>query len=116
MCMGVEAMKGRILLGVVAALFVMSTPASARFYLTESDFAYLAALNLEKSKSIIHSLGPREEARLHAEINDRKTEKSPCDRAKIVTDTLMEFMSHRRWEQIHPGQFWEDRPDRGGAN
>jgi predicted NAD/FAD-binding protein len=65
---------------------------------------------------MLHNLGPKEEARLHAEINDRRTEKSPSDRAKIVTDTLAQFLSHRRWEQTHPGQFWEDRPvsDRGG--
>jgi hypothetical protein len=102
-------MKRRILLGVAATLLGISTPALARFYLTDSDFAYLATLNLDKSKSILSNLGPKEEATLHAEINDQRTEKSPSDRAKIVTDTLTEFLSHRRWEQIHPGQMWGDR-------
>ena len=109
-------MKCCILLGMAVGLLGISTPALARFYLTDSDFAYLATLNFDKSKSILHDLGPKEEATLHAKINDQKTEKSPSDRAKIVTDTLAEFLSHRRWEQMHPGQFWEDRPggDRGG--
>jgi len=111
-------MKGFRLLAVAAAVLVISIPASARFYLTDSDFAYLATLNFDTSKSIIRSLGPREEAMLHAAINDQKTEKNPSDRAKIVTDTLGQFMSHRRWEQMHPGQFWEDQPvdDRGVRN
>lgn len=105
-------------LGMAAGLLGFLTPALARFYLTDSDFAYLATLNFDKSKSILYNLGPKEEATLHAEINDQKTEKSPSARAKIVTDTLTEFLSHRRWEQMHPGQFWEDHPegDRGGHN
>jgi hypothetical protein len=112
------AMKGFSLVGVAAAVLAISTPALARFYLTESDFAYLATLNFDTSKSIIRSLGPREEATLHAAINDQKTEKNPSDRAKIVTDTLAQFMSHRRWEQLHPGQVWRDQPldDREGQN
>lgn len=111
-------MKGFNSLGVAAAVLVISTPALARFYLTESDFAYLATLNFDTSKSIIHNLGPREEATLHAVINDQKTEKNPSDRAKIVADTLAQFMSHRHWEQMHPGQVWEDQPldDREGGN
>jgi len=109
-------MKRCVLLGIAAGLLAISTPALARFYLTDSDFAYLATLNFDKSKSIIYNLGPKEEATLHAEINDRKTEKNPSDRAKIVTDTLTEFLSHRHWEQMHPGQMWGDRPEgeRGG--
>jgi hypothetical protein len=94
-------------LGMAAGLLAVSTPALARFYLTESDFAYLATLNVDTS-----NLGPKEEATLHAEINDRKTEKSPSDRAKIVTDTLSEFLIHRRWEQMHPGKLWEDPRER----
>jgi len=111
-------MKGFSVLGLAAVVLVISTPTLARFYLTESDFAYLATLNFDTSKSIIHSLGPREEATLHAAINDQKTEKNPSDRAKIVTDTLTQFMSHRRWEQMHPGQLWGDQPldDREGRN
>lgn len=99
-------MKRCMWLGMAAGLLGVSTPALARFYLTESDFAYLATLNFDESKS--NNLGPKEEATLHAEINDRKTEKSPSDRAKIVTDTLTEFLIHQRWEQMHPGKLWED--------
>jgi hypothetical protein len=104
-------MKRRLLLGIAVVLSGISTPALARFYLTDSDFTYLETLNIDKSKSILYNLGPREEATLHAEINDQKTEKSPSDRAKIVTDTLTEFLTHRRWEQTHPGQMWGDRPE-----
>ena len=108
-------MKRCISVVIAGGLLGVSTPALARFYLTDSDFAYLATLNFEKP-TMLHNLGPKEEARLHAEINDRRTENSPSDRARIVTDTLTQFLSHRRWEQTHPGQFWEDRPvsDRGG--
>jgi hypothetical protein len=107
-------MKRCMWLGMAAGLLGVSTPALARFYLTESDFAYLATLNIDKSKS--NNLGPKEEATLHAEINDRKTDKSPSDRAKIVTDTLTEILTHRRWEQMHPGKLWEDprEADRDG--
>lgn len=110
-------MKGCILLGIAGGLLGIATPALARFYLTDSDFVYLATLNFEKP-TMLHNLGPKEEATLHAEINDRTTEKSPSDRARIVTDTLGQFLSHRLWEQMHPGQFWEDRPasDRGGRD
>ena len=108
-------MKRCILLGIAAGLLGMSTPASARFYLTDSDFEYLATLNFEKP-TILLNLGPKEEATLHAEINDRRTEKSPSDRARIVTGTLTEILSHRHWEQTHPGQFWEDRPAGDGRD
>ena len=103
-------MKRCILLGIIGGVLGIATPALARFYLTESDFAYLATLDFEKP-TIFLNLGPKEEATLHAEINDQKTEKSPSDRAKIVTDTLTEFLNHRRWEQTHPGQIWGDRPN-----
>jgi hypothetical protein len=112
----VATMKRCMWLGMAVGILGFSPPAFARFYLTDSDFAYLATLNFDNSSSILRNLGPKEEATLHAEINDRKTEKSPSDRAKIVTDTLTQFLSHRRWEEMHPGQFWEDHPegDRGG--
>jgi hypothetical protein len=102
-------MRGSLLLAAVAALFGVSTQASAAFYLTDSDLAYLAALNLEMSNSIINELGPKEEATLHAAINDSTTADRPSDRAKIVRDTLAEFISHRRWEETHPGRYWGDR-------
>jgi hypothetical protein len=100
-------MQYRILIGAAAVAFVASTSASA-FFLTDDDYAYLATQNFVKSESIFQNLGPREEARLHALINDVQTKDAPAIRAKVVTDALKEFIGHRRWEEMHPGQFWVD--------
>jgi hypothetical protein len=100
-------MKYRLLIGAATATFVAGTPASA-FFLTDDDYAYLATQNFVRSESIFQHLGPREEARLHALINDVQTKNAPAIRAKIVTDELKEFISHRRWEEMHPGRFWGD--------
>ena len=99
--------KYRILIGAATVVFVASSSASA-FFLTDDDYAYLATQNFVRSESIFQNLGPREEARLHALINDVQTKNAPAIRTKIVTDALKEFMSHRRWEEMHPGQFWVD--------
>jgi len=99
--------KYRILIGAATVVFVASSSASA-FFLTDDDYAYLATQNFVRSESIFQNLGPREEARLHALINDVQTENAPAIRTKIVTDALKEFISHRRWEEMHPGQFWVD--------
>lgn len=100
-------MKYRLLIGAATVTFVASTPACA-FFLTDDDYAYLATQNFVRSESIFQHLGPREEARLHALINDVQTQNAPGIRAKIVTDELKEFISHRRWEEMHPGQYWVD--------
>jgi hypothetical protein len=100
-------MKYRLLIGAATVTFVASTPASA-FFLTDDDYAYLATQNFVRSESIFQHLGPKEEARLHALINDVQTKNAPGIRAKIVTDELKEFISHRRWEEMHPGQYWVD--------
>jgi hypothetical protein len=106
LCFGKPVMKYGILIGAAAATFLGATSASA-FFLTEGDYAYLATQNFVRSESIFQNLGPREEARLHALINDLQTENAPAVRAKIVTDTLREFMDHRLWEKAHPGQIWD---------
>jgi hypothetical protein len=100
-------MKYRLLIVAATVTFVASTPASA-FFLTDDDYAYLATRNFVRSESIFQHLGPRDEVRLHALINDVQTKDAPAIRAKIVTDALKEFISHRRWEEMHPGQFWVD--------
>ena len=96
-------MKYRLLIGVATVTFVASTPAPA-FFLTMTIMPTCDA-EFRKIGVDIQHLGPREEARLHALINDVQTENAPGIRAKIVTDELKEFISHRRWEEMHPGQY-----------
>jgi hypothetical protein len=107
-CFGQLVMKYCLRIGAAAAVFLCVSSASA-FFLTDADYAYLATQNFVRSESIFQNLGPREEARLHAVINDLQTENTPAVRAKIVTDTLKEFMNHQRWEEMHPGQIWDSR-------
>jgi len=102
-------MKHSRLLCTAASIFLVTAPASARFFLTDTDYAYLATQNIERTNSIFQNLSPNEEATLHDLINDRQTESEPSARAKIVTDTLIGFVGRRRWEQMHPGKLWGDR-------
>ena len=105
-------MKYCFRIGAVAAVFLNVTSASA-FFLTDADYTYLATQNFVRSESIFQNLGPRQEARLHALINDPQTENAPAVRAKIVIDTLKEFMNHRHWEEMNPGQIWDSRQPGG---
>jgi hypothetical protein len=103
-------MKYCILIAAATVAFITGSSASP-FFLTDDDYAYLASQNFGRSEAIFQNLGPRQEARLHALINDVWTKNAPAVRAKIVTDTLKEFISHRRWEEMHPGRFWDsDQP------
>jgi hypothetical protein len=99
-------MKHAIRIGAVAGLLAVSVPALA-VGLSESDFAYLATQNVERSGPPIHDLSPREQAVLHSVINDTRTANDPVAQAKYVNQALAEFLSHQLWEQSHPGQLWD---------
>ena len=101
-------MKCSILVRTVAAFFVIITPAFA-YGLTDADYAYLLTQKVERSRSILSGLSPKELTRLHALINDKKTENDPAARDKAVNEALMEFIANQRWEEMHPGQLWDSQ-------
>jgi hypothetical protein len=103
-------MKNAIQIGVAGGFLVVAGPAIA-VGLSESDFAYLTTQNIERTGAPIHDLSPREQARLHALINDSRTANDPVAQARYVNQALAEFLDHQLWEQAHPGQLW-DAPKR----
>jgi hypothetical protein len=92
------------------ALIFLCVPALA-FGLTDTDYDYLETQNFPKDSAVMQGLSPKEQARLHAMINDRATEHDPAARAKNVADALALYQEHQRWELEHPGQLW-DHPRR----
>ena len=102
-------MKNFIVCGAAIA-FLIITPAFA-VGLTDADHDYLASQNVKRGNSVINGLSPKEQARLHALINDPGTDNDPVARAKIVRDVLSEFGANQDWEKMNPGQLW-DAPKR----
>ena len=99
-------MKHLVPLGIAAGFFTFSASAFA-VGLSESDFAYLATQNIERTGPPIHDLSPKEQARLHSLINDPHTTNDPVAQAKYVNEALTEFLEHQLWERAHPGQLWD---------
>ncbi len=97
-------LKYSIRAGIVAAIFIV-TPAFAAA-LTEADFDYLKAQDVQSDGVVMRGLGPKEQSRLHVLINDPTTANNPIARAKDVLDALAEFKSHQDWEVEHPGELW----------
>lgn len=97
-------LKCSIRAAALGGLFII-TPAFA-VGLTEADFVYLTTQNVQTDGAVIRSLSPKEQARLHALINDLTTANDPVARAKDVSNALAEFKNHQEWEVEHPGQFW----------
>jgi hypothetical protein len=97
------------LAGAIAGV-VLITPVFAAG-LTEADFDYLITQTVQKDGRLIQGLSPKEQARLHALINDVVTANDPIARAKDVSRVLADFNSHQVWEREHPGQLW-DAPSR----
>jgi hypothetical protein len=99
-------MNCSVLLGAAAVFFVVTSSAFSAG-LTEADHDYLGTQNVERASPVVRGLSPKEQARLHALINDSQTENDPTARAKIVDEALVEFESHQRWEVMNPGQLWD---------
>jgi hypothetical protein len=85
----------------VALLGATTVPAVA-FGLTEADYAYLAGRDVGRTSAVLRGLSPREQARLHAVINDAATAGDEAARANAVTRALEEFRERQAWEATHP--------------
>jgi hypothetical protein len=94
-------MRLAMLAAAGAALLGASAPAAA-YGLTEADYAYLAARDVERMSVVLRDLSPREQARLHAVINDTATAGDAAVRANAVTTALEEFRERQVWEAAHP--------------
>jgi len=96
-------MRSWILAAAGFALITATAPAFA-FGLTDTDQDYLSAQGVDRTSSVLRGLSPREQARLHAIINDATTINDPAARALAVAKALDEFREHQAWEQAHPGE------------
>jgi hypothetical protein len=95
------------ILVAVPAVCCFVVQSAFAFGLTESDHDYLVTQNVERGSSIIRKLSPKEQARLHALINDSKTENDPTARTDIIRAALKEFEKNQFWEEMNPGQLWD---------
>jgi hypothetical protein len=91
-----------------ACFLAVPRPASA-VGLSEDDFVYLVAYDVDRNSPLIVSLSPKEQSRLHALITDTTTANNPTIRARDVADALASFKKNQLWEQEHPGQLWDTK-------
>jgi hypothetical protein len=103
--MNMRAIRFAIAAAAGLALLAAATPAAA-FGLTDTDQEYLSARGVERTSPVLRGLSPREQARLHAVINDAATAGDPAARASAVTKALEEFRERQAWEETHPGELW----------
>jgi hypothetical protein len=101
--MNARAMRWAIAASAGLALLAAASPAVA-FGLSEADYAYLAARDVERTSAVVRGLSPREQARLHAVINDAATAGDEAARATAVTKALEEFRERQAWEATHPDE------------
>jgi hypothetical protein len=94
------------IVAIVAAVLVSATPAFA-VGLTGGDYEFLAGHDIERTSTVLRDLSPKEQARLHALINDARTINDPAARAAIVDKALQEFKEHQAWETANPGRLWD---------
>jgi hypothetical protein len=99
-------MRYSILMAAGVALLMATAPAFA-FGLTDTDHAYLSTQGVERTSALLQSLSPREQARLHALINDAATAHNPATRERDVANALTKFKEHQAWEAAHPGELWD---------
>ena len=95
-------LKYSILAGTIASFFIIS-PAFA-IGLTVADIDYLTTLNVQIDAVAIRGLSPKQQARLHALINDPTTADNPSTRAKNVSEAFAEFKKLQEREVEHPGK------------
>jgi hypothetical protein len=100
----------RVHTALAAIIFFLLIPSSASaFYLTQTDYDYLATLTFQKRDIISQNLSPKEEFNMHGAINDVRTENDRAERAKIVFEMMTDFITRRGWERSHPGKSWDTR-------
>jgi hypothetical protein len=78
--------------------FFAFTTTSFAVGLSESDYAYLATQNIERTSAILRDLSPKEQAALHGLIADSRTMDDPAARAKSVIDALAIHEEHQLWD------------------
>jgi hypothetical protein len=99
-----------LIISAATIIFCFFVPASASaFYLTQTDYDYLATLDFQKREVIRQNLGPKEEFEMHGAINDVRTETDRAERAKIVLEMMADFVARRKWERANPGKLWDTR-------
>jgi hypothetical protein len=101
-----EAMLRFFLATAIAAVFL--TTSALAIGLTEDDFEYLSTHGIERASPLIQALSPKENARLHAIINDVRTKDDPSARIMALESALNEFREHQRWEIMNPGRLWDE--------
>jgi|EndMetStandDraft_8_1072994.scaffolds.fasta_scaffold257391_3 hypothetical protein len=101
-----EAMLRFFLATAIAA--VSLTTSALAIGLTEDDFEYLSTHGIERASPLIQALSPKENARLHAIINDVRTKDDPSARIMALETALNEFREHQRWEIMNPGRLWDE--------
>ena len=89
-------------LAAAGAAFLGTAPPAAAYGLTEADYAYLAVRDVERASAVLRDLSPREQARLHAVINDAATAGDAAARAGAVATSLEEFRERQVWDAAHP--------------
>jgi hypothetical protein len=92
-------------IGLVLA-WLLAGPAFA-FGLSDDDYHYLEAQNIDRNKPPMADLSPKERSRVHDLINDSRTASDRAARARNVRDELVLFLAHQQWEEAHPGQLWD---------
>jgi hypothetical protein len=97
----------RYLIIFAVAAFFGGTAVSFAVGLSDTDYEYLAAQELERNSPILRDLSPKEQATLHAIIGDSRTAVDPTARAKNVNDALAVYREHQLWERVHPGELWD---------
>jgi hypothetical protein len=75
--------------------------------LSDEDYEYLKAQQIERSDAPILDLSPKERQRVHNLINDPETAGDQIARNKNVKDALAIFLEHQLWEKAHPGELWD---------
>ena len=98
---------------IFAAVTVLSlvTASAFAFGLSDEDYDYLKAKQIERSDAPMRDLSPKERTRVHDLINDPQTASDPSARDRNVKDALNLFLEHQLWEKEHPGELW-DAPKR----
>ena len=98
--MGVSA------LAVAGGALLLAT-ASFAVGLSDADLEYLATHELMRESPVLRGLSPKEQARLHAVINDDRTTADPIGKARNVAQLLEEFARNQLWERLNPGKLWD---------
>jgi hypothetical protein len=95
----------RYLIFLGTAVFLAATTSAFAVGLTTADYEYLETQNIERTGTLLQSLSPKEQARLHAIINF--VPNTPASQAKDVAEALELYMQHQNWERTHPGELWD---------